>query len=278
MAFGNRLINTSVASNLNCLASSHVGPFTSASYLRDAQIGVSTTSFWGKMDSTLHPDGFCYSTSRSGVGYWLISKTDLSTNTTTTISQGTPGPAYYGFVGVANKDELLYIVESDFSRIVTYQTDGTRLSVFSNTATYQTWGAGWLDYNCITDEFILTDTEGSGTQQACKLHFIDGTTGNHKRTIDISATVGLAHGLVWANVGGDGVLFVMNYYNSRAYQFNYNGSYTGFYVDYSPFIYVQNQNRGGFFNPQNDELTLGTFNSQSGDSLIKNKHRVFQLA
>ncbi len=267
----NKLINTNSGGGT-------AEPFTSSSYVGNANIGVSTTSFWGHYDFTYNPnDGYIYSVSRSGVGYWLLARNTYNPNTTTTIVSGTPGAAFYGFLGIYNKDNTLYINEDPSDSYVNWSTSGSRGStLFSYSPQTSPNGSAFAAYNSTADEAIITENDGSGN--VTKLLYYNASTGSFLREIDISSIVGLGYGIEWANVGGDGVLFVMDYNTYKCYQFLYDGTYTGFFIDYSSYSQVQNQNRSCVFLPDTNELIISTMNSQSGTASNRNLCRVFQLS
>ena len=107
-------------------------PFTSITYLRDENVGIITQNFWGISDFAYNPtDGLIYSTSRSGVGYWLLSKTDINTNTVTTITSSTS--PLRGFNGIYVNGNTLYIQEGLDDNVYNYTVSGSRGSSFIST-------------------------------------------------------------------------------------------------------------------------------------------------
>jgi len=241
-------------------------PFTSITYLRDENVGVYTQSYYGISDLSYNPtDGLIYSTSRSGVGYWNLAKTDINANTVTTITQGTS--PLYGFAGVYVNNDTLYIYENLTAQLVEYTKSGSRGNVILSGDPSRC-----ITYNSKLDE-VLLNCELSTDEFGFKVY--DGTTGAFKRSISIPIPLKFgAYGVQWIDTGGDGVLFVSTYDTSLIYQLNYDGTETGLSFDASAYD-RQYGTRSMTFIPSTNELIVSTANNTVAP---RNMARVFQLS
>ena len=252
-------------------------PFTSAAFDSVSDFGVSTTSYWALSDSHLSSDGFVYTTSRTGVGYWRLDKTSLSTGTVTNITSGT-SPAY-AFYGIIERNGDLYINEyrnnSTERDIAIWTKAGARSSTFISNYSKTNNALLNMAYSSVADEILILDqTYDDQTGGDLIIRVYNGSTGSFKRNITLSNDPGFASAIVWCNIGGDGVFFVMDYFDYRAHQYTYDGTYTNFYIDYS--TYGTTRGRGAFFNPETNKIYIGCNDSQVSN--IRNRHAIYTLS
>ena len=242
------------------------GPFTSITYLRDENVGFYQQNSLSVADFAYNPtDGLIYSVSRSGVGYWNLSKSDINANTVTTITQGTS--PLYSFRGIYEKNNTLYIFEGLNNQLVTYTTSGTRGSVILTGNSSRA-----ITYNSNLNEFLQVTTLSSGV---FGFKVYDATSGVFKRNISVPTAIeGGLWGVQWIDTGGDGVLFACTYDTSQIYQLNYDGTETGLSFDASAYDRY-NGTRAMTFIPSTNELIVST---NSNTVAPFNMARVFQLA
>jgi len=242
--------------------------FTSITYLRDENVGYYTQSYYAVSDFAYNPtDGLIYSVSRSGVGYWLLSKTDISADTVTVIVSGTS--PYRKFNGIYVKGNTLYIQEGLDDNVYNYTVGGSRGSSFIS-ASY----SSKMSYNVNLDEVLIRMYDpADGTSTLINVY--NGTTGAYKRGISVSPALTTLESFAWVNTGGDGHIFAVDNTNKVVKQLNYDGTDTGLSLDISSYERDGRSFDAMAFIPTTNELIIST---NSNVQAPRNMARVFQLS